>query len=457
MLEKITTIHCIGIGGIGMSAIAKLLLAEGKTVSGSDLALSEITADLERRGITVFDEQKPEHISQETDLVIYSSAVPETNPERKHAAELGIPELSYPEYLAELSKHYSTIVVTGTNGKSTTTAMLGLLLEAAGYDPTVLVGSLVPGWELGNLRMGKGRFFVVEGCEYREHMTLLHPEAVVLTNIEEDHLDYYKDIDHIRGAFQKLVDKLKGKGMVIVNADDKESMKLSIDTAVSYAASAEADYQLSQRRNKDGKQQFSVSRKNPEEKLGVLELGMPGAYNAMNALAATTAAMELGVTFELCQKTLKRFTGIWRRFERVGEINGATVISDYGHHPTAVSAALKAAREFFPDKRILLCFQPHQHSRTLELKDEFIEALAASDHTIISEIYGVSGRTEKEERMISSKDLVDGILAKNPTADCVYAENLEEAEKLIREKAEEGDIILIMGAGDIDSIARNLV
>jgi len=434
MFEGIQHIHAIGASGIGMSAAVGWLRAQGKTVTESDLHLSG---------------HAPENVGEKTDLVLYSAAVPDRNVERVEARARGIPEMSYAEFLGEMTKGYSSIVVCGTNGKSTTTAMLGLMLEAAGYDPTVIVGSLVPGFGMKNLRVGQGRFFVVEGCEYKANILHLNPEMAVVTNIEEDHLDFFRDIDHIRDTFQTFVDKLKGKGLCVWNADDPESRKLTIDRGVTFAMQSKGDYQGRDRKTEAGSQSVEID-------AGKLTLKIPGAFNVMNALAATAAAMELGVPFETCARVVASFTGIWRRFERVGVWNGADVISDYGHHPTAIRGTIEAAREFFPNRRIVLCFQPHQHSRTKELLDGFVETIAGADHIVVSEIYKVVGRTEKEEKEVSSHDIVDGVKKHDSAKDIRYAADLSAAESILRDIVQAGDVLLIQGAGDVDSLARKL-
>jgi len=393
MFEEFRHVHIIGVGGIGTSAIAKLFLAKGARVTGSDRQASALTDELVRHGLRFAEGGDPSALAT-ADLVVYSAAVPDTDPERAEAARLGVRQLSYPQFLGELSRGYTTIAVAGTNGKSTVTAMLGLLLEAAGYDPLVIVGSLVPGFSDGNLRLGAGRFLVVEACEYRAHMLNLHPEMIVLTNVEEDHLDYFRDLAHIQDTFQTFLDKMKGKGLVVLNADDPGSAGFHADRVVRYGTQDGADYMVENRRTAAGIQSALVRRLHPPEPLGDLALRVPGAFNIMNALAATAAAMELGVPFETCARVLKQFPGIWRRFERVGTWNGADVISDYGHHPTAIRATVAAAREFFPGRRVVLCFQPHQHARTKELFGGFVEALAEADAVVVPEVYEVAGRTE---------------------------------------------------------------
>ena len=443
MLDQAKRIHLIGIGGIGLSGLAKLLLAQGKVLSGSDLQETPMTQDLEKRGIKIHYGHHLINLDQEVDLIIYSSAVPEINVERAWAKERGIPERTYAQALGEFSKQYSTIVVTGTHGKSTTTAMLGLMLEAAGYDPTVLVGSLVPTFKEGNIRIGKSRFFVVEGCEYQANMLNLHPESIVLTNIEMDHPDFYRDIDHVRNTFKEFVDRLLGDGLVVMNADDPESRKLISDRSVTFGFDQSAQYRL------EGNQ---VYRKEDGEKaLGSFTLKIPGDFNKHNALAATAAAMELGVPFEICKQTVEAFTGIWRRFEHVGVVGGVEVISDYGHHPTAMLSTVEAAQAFYPDRRIVLAFQPHQHARTKSLYHEFVQAFSKMMvPTILVEVYDVAGRNE--DQSISSNQIVKEVGREN----LVFAKDLVEAERLIRETIKPNDLLIVMGAGDIDSVARKL-
>ncbi|MBI4435136.1 UDP-N-acetylmuramate--L-alanine ligase [Candidatus Uhrbacteria bacterium] len=444
MFQTYKHVHFVGIGGIGMSALAKWFLHEGVSVSGSDVHLSPITHDLEVRGARIYSGHANTNLVGDVDFLIYSPAVPDTNLERVAARERGIPEQTNFEVLGELSKSFSTIVVSGTNGKSTTTAMLGLILEAAGYDPTVLVGSLVPGFKEGNFRHGGGRFFVVEGCEYRANMLHFVPEMIVLTNIEEDHLDFYRGLSHIQETFQTFVDKLKGQGMVVVNADDAGSAVLKVNRPVTYGSNwSNTTYAFSERKTAMGSQTVQTN-------VGVLELQIPGVFNVYNALAAMSAAMELGVPFETCRRVLKDFRGIWRRFERVGVYHGADIISDYGHHPSAVKQTIEAAREFFPSRRIVLCYQPHQHDRTKKLFAEFVETLPLADHLILAEIYDVAGRNEQHDG--SSRDLVEAINRPNTT----YASDLADAESQLRDLVQPGDVVLVMGAGDIDEVARRL-
>lgn len=453
MLYEAKKVHFVGIGGIGISALAKLLSRRGSDVTGSDLIESSVTRGLELEGKRVFIGHAAENVPIDCDLIIYSPAVPTNSPERVVARERGILEMSYPEALGELSKEFRTIAVAGTNGKSTTTAMLGLILEEAGFDPTVIVGTKVPSFKHGNMRVGKtGSWLVVEACEYREHFLNLCPEFVVITNIEEDHLDYYRDLEHIRGAFQKFVDKVPEIGRVIFNADDLTCHSLVYKNSVSFGE-RNGEYRAVNRISGLGQQTFELWLDN--NNLGNIVLQVPGDFNTMNAMAAAVTALVIGVPFGAVQVGLEKFFGVWRRFERVGLFNGADVFSDYGHHPTAIKGTLKAAQEFFPGRRLVHCFQPHQHERTKTLFNDFVDSFNDADILIIPEIFAVAGRTEDYD--ISSNDLVKAIKEKYPNKEVLYALDLPSAEQLLNSIVQENDVLIIQGAGDIDELARKIV
>lgn len=453
-------IHCIGIGGIGVSALAKWYRLQGCSVSGSDVKKSEISADCEAMGIEVFEGHNPNNIRPDTDLIIYSDAVPENNPEREEARRRRMTEMSYAQALGEISRTKRTIAISGTNGKSTTTAMIGLILEAAGFDPTVIVGSKVASFKYGNLRVGKSDWFVVEGDEYRDHMLHLAPEVIVLTNIELDHTDYFRDLKHLEESFMRYVEGLQKRrgGMLVTNPDNRICDRIAATAktyakVVTFGAALSTDFLGRHRRSKSRKQYFDLTRKvSQEETMGTIELQIPGEINMYNALAAAACAVSLGISLATIQQSLAEFSGIWRRFERVGAWKGAEIISDYAHHPTAVTATIAAAREFFPGKRIVAIFQPHHRNRTRALFDDFAKSFSGADVAIISEIYDVVGR-ENDGDTISSRDLVDAM--KHPNAH--YAADLDETLRLAEETVREHDVVLIMGAGSIDSLARKLV
>lgn len=455
-LDHLHRVHCVGIGGIGVSAAAKFLRLQGKEVSGSDTVRGIVTADAERAGITVVDPSS-ENVAPDLDLLIYTSAAPETQIERQAAAALGIPQLSYFEFLGLISRRCKTIAICGTNGKSTTTAMLALMLEKAGLDPTVVVGSRVPSFEYGNFRPGKSDLFVVEACEYREQFMSLAPSVVVTTKIIEDHLDYYRDLAHIQDTFKKFVAKLPADGPSIWNLDDagsREAYGALARPNATFGFSEGADLRAERHETSAGLQRFDAVFKDGETWQG-LELRVPGAFNVSNALAAISAARMLGAKEAAIRASLAEFTGIWRRFERVGERDGAPVISDYGHTPDAIEATLKAAREFHPGRRLIVAFQPHHHERTRTLFDAFVSSFDGADTLILSEIYGVAGRKEGENE-VSSRDLAEAIRKRGVVRDVRYAADPLSALNQLEGLEAKDAIILIMGAGDIYAIAYPL-
>lgn len=419
---KYKSIHLVGANGVGLSAIGKLMIQKGVKVSGSDMTGGIFSDELKEIGAKIFNVHDAKNLGDDLDLVIYSSAVPKDNPELLEAKRRNIKTMTYAEILGEVSRSYKTIAVAGTHGKSTTTAMLAVILEEAGLDPTVIVGSRVPVWKYGNIRLGKSEIFVVEACEYRAHFLELDPEMVVLTNIDTDHLDYYRDLEHILETFQKFVNKAQ---LVLVNKDNKESNNLNILNKVEYSLK---DYDI--------------------------KLSIPGDYNAENASAALTAAIKFNVDEDKAKESLKNFKGIWRRFEDLGLWKGARIISDYGHHPTAIRRFLEAAKEKYRDERLIHIFQPHQHSRTRDLFNNFVDSLGQVDITIIPEIYAVTGRMKEED--ISSFDLVDAIKRKKPDVEIFYAKDLDKTKEMILNIVKPNDVLLFQGAGDIDDLARAL-
>ncbi len=500
--DKIGKIHFIGIGGIGLSAIAKLMLAQGKIVSGSDANDSEILEDLRRRGAKIFIGQKSGNLAGDTELVIYTLAIPASNPERAKAEKMALPMLAYPEALGILFNEKYGIAVCGTHGKSTTTSMVSLVLAGAGLDPSVVVGSKVPEFD-GNLRVGHSQYFVIEACEYERAFFEYFPNIIVLNNIELDHTDYYKDIEDYTNAYIDFINHLSNDGVLIYNGDDgqAESIKLKVESQnsnvkiISFGFREGNDIQGYNLEIVEGKTKFKVKYKNKKlglpreiplrgnpESLGIISLGefelkLPGKFNVYNALAAIAAGLHLGIDAEKIKKSLADFGGIWRRFEVKGEYKNAVVISDYAHHPTAVRSTIEAAREFYPGKRILAVFQPHQHNRTKRLYQDFLKSFNSADILILAEIFDVAGREEEKDQNVSSKGMVKDIKSvvlrersesKDPADNKIkksvslqpdnifYAASLAETRKLIDEKIKPGDILLIMGAGDIYKVADDL-
>lgn len=464
-LSELRTIHLIGIGGIGVSALARYFIHKGASVSGSDRASFRGEEALRALGVTLHIGHSAAAVSTEVEAVIYSPAVLSENPEREEAHRRDIPQYSYPEALGALMEDHYGVAVSGTNGKTTTTALLGRILEEAGKEPTVVVGGIVSAWS-GNFLFGRGDLFVAEGCEYRRHMLSLDPQMIVLTNIEEDHLDYYKDIEDIKNAFAEYVRKLPSDGVLVYNADDRNivtaCLKETHARAVSFSRTQNnADVFATDIEHGDGTQSFSlVAYGKP---LGRITTSLPGDFNQANILGAAAAAITLGVAFDVIAGAVARFSGVERRFEYTGKYysvssggSGAPVISDYAHHPTAVEGTIAAARGHFPGRRIIAVFQPHQTNRTKNLFDEFTNALLGADELILAEIYKVAGR-EDESDPLSSRDLVEAINKRRPGL-ARYAATLENAKKMLDTATDPDNVaVIIMGAGDVDRLARELV
>lgn len=460
-LDGVKKAHIVGAGGIGVSAVAKLLHHLEKKVTGSDAAANEAVAELQAMGVEVIIGHDAANLPEDADLVVYSDAVPPSNVELAAAHAAGIRCLSYFEFLGEYSRTKKTIAVSGTNGKSTTTAMLGLILEAAGLDPTIIVGSKVSSFKDKNLRLGKSDLFLVEACEHNAHMLHLSPQMIVLTNIEEDHLDYYRDLAHIRETFQTYIEKLPEDGLLILNADDHVSATelKPKDEFATYGINLPADYKAENISVRDGRQQFTIA-ETWEGGLFDVELGVPGRFNISNALAAAAAAMELGVEPDIIAETLAKYPGIWRRFERVGERDGAPIISDYGHHPTPVAATLAAARDFFTDRKIILSFQPHHRNRTKRLFDEFVASFDGADALVLTEIYDVEGREDSADANVSSEDLVVAVKERDKQHDkvrvVVFAPGMDDTLVEIERLATPDSLIILMGAGRTYLLAEKL-
>ncbi|HET8575053.1 MAG TPA: UDP-N-acetylmuramate--L-alanine ligase [Candidatus Paceibacterota bacterium] len=456
-------IHFVGAGGIGISALVKFFLSKGAEATCSDQKPGATLNDLEKHGATIFVGHDAKNIPENTDLVVYSSAVPKDNPELLFAESRNIPLLDYPQALGEVMKGYHGIAVSGTHGKTTTTSLLGKILERAGMDPLVVVGGKVPGWD-GNLRLLEKteteKIFVAEACEYRRNMLSLSPQMLVLTNIEADHLDYYRDLDDVMNAFETFIQKLPEDGTLVVNADDSNTVKaaktgharklfysLRDKTADLYAQDVHPAEQ-----NGFLGQTFRLSWQG--EDLGEFFLSLPGEFNVSNALAASLAALSLGAEKEAIRDALADFHGTWRRFEKIAERDGAVIYTDYAHHPTAVAKTLAGARSQYSDKKILAVFQPHQRDRTKNLFDDFVNAFGDADGVLFSEIYDVPGREENIQ--ISSQDLAEAFRKKYQKP-VWYAKDLSETQEKILALIPEYEVVLIMGAGDIYEMAMSLV
>lgn len=424
-------IHFIGVGGIGMSALARLFKSRGLEVSGSDMSRSEITDALEKEGIKIFLAQVAENISDEVDCVIYTIAVKGDNPEFAEVKKRGLPIFTYAEMLGKVSSDYYTIAISGTHGKTTTTAMTTKIFQDLNLKPNAIVGSLLSESK-SNFVSGESNYFIVEACEYGRSFHNLSPKILVITNLEEDHLDYYADLVEIQGAFKEMVQKVPADGFIVCDPED-ENLKTVIDEA---------------------KGQIINYKKYIDD---LPHLFVPGGHNRQNAAAALAVIevvknIEIGIDINAAKESLKSFKGTWRRLEFKGEtINGALVYDDYAHHPSEIKSSLLALKEKYSDKKILVIFQPHLYSRTKSFLEGFAEVLRQfSDRVIVLPIYAAR---EKSDGTIDSMMLVEKIYEDKAE----HADNFFEATKLSLDKNINTEwIIVTVGAGDVSRISNML-
>ncbi len=416
--------HLIGIGGIGMSALAQMLVHHGVSVTGSDREESPVIAMLMKKGINVLIGQKEENVPEGADVVVYSDAVPENNPERARARALGILERSYFSMLGEISKGKRTIAIAGTHGKTTTTGMLAKILIDAGAQPSVIVGSLMKDFG-SNFVSGTSDLFVVEACEYRNHLLELSPEILVITNLEWDHTDWFHSLEDVQEIFCKAVASVPAHGVIVTNPQDK-----NIAPVLAVAQAKVMDYTQE----------------------SFYELQLLGAFNQMNARAAVSATRAiLGTVPEDTSTSLSSFSGTWRRFEHKGKTkNGANVYDDYAHHPTAIRETLSALRQKTRGK-IFAVFQPHLYSRTKALFSDFASAFKDSDEVLFAPIY--AAREEKDDTV--SSELLAKATCENGTN--AQSSSFAEIKLFIQAKATEDDSVITMGAGDIYKVADAIV
>jgi len=430
-LEEIKHIHFVGIGGIGASSLAQIFYEKKKKISGSDKFRSSITDKLEKSGINVKIGHNAKNINKKHELVVFSPAIPSNNEELKEAKRLGIKAISYPEALGELTKNYFTIAIAGTHGKSTTTAMTALILEKNGLDPTVIVGTKVKQFKNRNYRVGKSKYIVIEACEYKRSFLNVHPDILIITNLEADHLDYYKNFSDYESAFIELIGKISKTGYLVINRENKALQNLKKDTKIEIVEWSHDD----------------------ENKIN-LKLKQPGKFNQENAQNAATAAQILNIPDSGIKKSLETFTGTWRRMEEKKKKGYSCLfIDDYAHHPTEIDLTLNALREKYSNKKILAIFQPHQHSRTKLLLKEFGSSFIQADKVIIPNIYEVRD-TEEDIKSVNINDVVNEIKKHKIKAE--NGKGLEKTAEYIKENHKKWDVIVTMGAGDITTIYNML-
>ncbi len=456
-MRRIHTVHFVGIGGSGMSGIAEVMLSLGYAVQGSDLKPGKQTMRLEKQGATVFIGHAADNIKN-ADAVVVSSAVDETNPEVVAAREKVMPVVQRAEMLAELMRFRYSIAVAGTHGKTTTTSLVASILAEGDLDPTFVIGGRLKSAD-ANARLGQGDYLVAEADESDASFVHLKPMLAIVTNIDADHMSTYDgDIERLRAGFVEFLHNLPFYGLAVVCTDDPGVNAIIGDigrTILTYGLNDDADMRAQNIRFDGGLTQFDVIRSGDQPPLAI-SLGLPGLHNVCNALAAIAVADELQVSDEVVVEALRKFEGIDRRFQILGEVETAAgkilLVDDYGHHPTEVAATLAAARSGWPDKRIVLVFQPHRYTRTRDLMDDFAQVLSDADALILLDVFAAG------EAPIAGADgrAIARAVRSRGSVEPVFVETLDALEPVLNDVLAEGDLVLTMGAGDIGTYAADL-
>jgi UDP-N-acetylmuramate--alanine ligase len=451
IFRRYQQVHFVGIGGSGMSGLAEVILTLGYRVTGSDARRGEAVERLERLGAKVFVGHQASQI-EGAQVVVYSSAIARDNPELQAARQRGVPVIPRAEMLAELMRVKQGIAIAGTHGKTTTTSMVGAVLAEAGFDPTLVVGGRVAA--LGaNARLGQGDFLVAEADESDGSFLRLTPTIAVVTTIDAEHLDYYRDLAAIRETFLAFINKVPFYGVAVLCADQPEIQALLPRVekrAVTYGLAGPADLVAASVRLSGLTARFEVLQRG--ESLGELTLQVPGTHNVANALAATAVGLELDVPFAVVQRALAGFTGVQRRFQVKGEAGGVLVVDDYGHHPAEIRATLAAARRGFARRRVVV-FQPHRYTRTLHLHHEFLSAFDDADVLLITDIYPAG---EPAIPGVHARTLAEAIAARGLPAARYVSDRAELCEQVL-DSVRPGDVVLTLGAGDIGGLADQIL
>ncbi len=446
-------IYFVGIGGISMSGLAEILREEGFNVSGSDKQHSFLTEFLENKGVRIFYGQRKENITPDIDCAIFTSAIQPDNPEYIAVKEQNIPYLSRAELLGQIMSNYPTsIAVSGTHGKTTTTSMICEILLSAKLDPTLSIGGILKSID-GNIHVGKSEYFVAEACEYTNSFLSLFPKIGIILNIEEDHLDFFKDLSDIRNSFHRFASGLPKDGTLIMNGDIENVKEFTDDlscSVITIGRTCNCDYYYTDiTYNNMGCPTFTLN--GPEEVTQCISLSVPGEHNVYNAMAAIAVSDILKVSRQITTNALLSFHGTNRRFEYKGNIGGVTIIDDYAHHPTEITATLKAASNY-PHVTTWCVFQPHTYSRTKKFLKEFAIALSLADKIILADIYA---SRENDTLGISSRDLQKEI--HNLGKECFYFPSFDEIENFLLQNCINGDLLITMGAGDVVKIGEKLL
>ena len=451
--KKPIHVYFVGIGGISMSGLAEVLLSEGFKISGSDMKESPLTDKLSSLGATIYYGQTISHIDESVDLVVFTAAIHEDNPEYIRMKQLGIPSLTRAELLGQLMRNYKLpIAVSGTHGKTTTTSMIADILLANDTDPTLSIGGILKSID-GNIRVGKSPYFVTEACEYTNSFLSFFPKIGIILNVEEDHMDFFKDIHDIVDSFHKFAALIPEDGYLIINNEIEHIDAIIKDLKcriIRFGFTPDCDYYADNISYDDyGHGIYTLNRKNGSN--AEIHLGVCGRHNISNSLVTIALSDILSLSEEKTVAALKLFGGTQRRFEYKGQLGGITIIDDYAHHPTEITATLTAARNF-PHKRLVCIFQPHTYTRTKAFLQEFAQSLSSADVIILAPIYaaretdtlGISSVTLKEEIEKSGKH-------------CLYFDTFDEIENYLLENSINGDLLITMGAGDIVKVGENLL
>ena len=446
-------LHFIGIGGISMSGLAEILLKEHFVISGSDSKETALTKRLGQLGAEVFYGQRASNLKDGVQAVVYTAAIHGDNPELKAAKEKGIPTLSRAELLGQIMDNYKqSIAVAGTHGKTTTTSMVTHILLEACTDPTVSVGGILKAIQ-GNIRVGSSEVFLTEACEYTNSFFHFYPKYGIILNIEEDHMDFFKDLADIRKSFRRFAENVQPGGTLLLNAEIpglREFTEGLPCKSVTYGLEGTGEYHAASLTfQKDGRPRFDLV--HGQETVGPIAMEVPGRHNVSNAVAACALGLEMGIPFPCIQKALAGFGGTARRFEHKGSLGGITIVDDYAHHPTEIAATLAAAKNC-GGGRLVCVFQPHTYTRTKAFMDEFAQSLAAADVVVLADIYAAR---ETDTLGISSKDLQKK-LQKLGCA-CHYFPSFDEIEDFLLKNCINGDLLITMGAGDIVQVGEHLL
>lgn len=443
MFHNIRKIHFVGIGGTGMSGIAEVLVNLGFSVSGSDAAEGDSVRRLERLGCRVAIGHAAANLG-DAQVVVVSSAVAATNPEVRAAREAGIPVIPRAEMLAELMRMKFGVAVGGAHGKTTTTWLASLVLDKGGLDPTIVVGGRLRALDT-NARLGRGQYLVAEADESDGSFLRLNPTVAVVTNLDREHLDHYGSMDKLRATFVEFANRVPFYGAAIVCIDDpgvRGILPELVRRVITYGFSEDAEVRAVSRRREAGRTRFVVMRHGVE--LGEISLGVPGEHMVRNALAAVCVGLEVGVSFDAIRTAIGEFSGIARRMEVRAEVDDVLIVDDYGHHPAEIAATLAAAREWHPERRLVVIFQPHRYTRTRDLADDFGPALAAGDRAVVTSIYAAG---EAPIEGVHSGLVVDA--ARRAGVNVSRVESWEQAVDLILPETRPGDVVLTLGAGDV--------